>query len=253
LPSTLKLLLVEDNPDVIRYLKSLLDEDYNVETATTGLDGYNKAMETVPDLIISDVMMPEMDGFTLCRKLKADLRTSHIPVILLTARSDFESRIEGLRTGADAYLSKPFNKRELFVRINVLIGSRKALQARYAQIHDQNIAPGSNGKYHREDAFMDKVRNILETHLSDEEFGIAQLCEALGMSRSQLYRKFSALTDSTVNRFIIALRLEKAKELLSSTALNISEVAYDTGFKNPAYFSRAFSERFGYPPSKVKH
>ena len=255
LSSALKLLLVEDNADVIRYLKSLLEEDYNIETASTGADGFLKALETIPDLIISDVMMPEMDGFTLCKKLKADLRTSHIPIVLLTARSDFESRIEGLSTGADAYLSKPFNRRELFVRINALISSRKALQERYASLHEHAgvTTTALNGKYRREDAFMSKVRQLLEAHLSNEEFGITQLCEALAMSRSQLYRKFSALTDTTVNQFIIALRLEKARQLLSTTELNVSEVAYDTGFKNPAHFSRVFSERFGYPPSQVKH
>ncbi len=253
--SALKLLLVEDNADVIRYLKSLLEEDYNIETAMTGSDGFLKALETIPDLIISDVMMPEMDGFTLCRKLKADIRTSHVPIVLLTARSDFDSRIEGLSTGADAYLSKPFNRRELFVRINALIKSRKALQERYASLHDHSILTNgeSNGQYRREDAFMNRVRQLLEVHLSNEEFGITQLCEGLAMSRSQLYRKFSALSDTTVNQFIIALRLEKARQLLSTTGLNVSEVAYDTGFKNAAHFSRVFSERFGYPPSQVKN
>ncbi|MBT8321172.1 MAG: response regulator, partial [Eudoraea sp.] len=255
LPSALKLLLVEDNADVIRYLKSLLEEDYNIETAMTGTDGFEKAEETIPDLIISDVMMPGMDGFSLCRKLKADLRTSHIPIVLLTARSDFDSRIEGLSTGADAYLSKPFNKRELFVQINTLIESRKALHKRYAALHSQSAFPDNPAyeKYSREDAFMGKVRQLLEAHLSQEEFGIAQLCDALAMSRSQLYRKFSALSDMTVNQFIITLRLEKARELLATTNLNVSEVAYDTGFKNPAHFSRVFSERFGYPPSHVKN
>ena len=254
LRSALKLLLVEDNADVIRYLKSLLEEDYNIETAMTGTDGFEKAQETIPDLIISDVMMPGMDGFNLCRKLKVDLKTSHIPIVLLTARSDFDSRIEGLSTGADAYLSKPFNKRELFVQINTLIESRKALQKRYTTLHEQNAfsATSMHEKHRREDAFMGKVRQLLEAHLSQEEFGIEQLCEALAMSRSQLYRKFSALSDMTVNQFIITLRLEKARELLATTRLNVSEVAYDTGFKNPAHFSRVFSERFGYPPSQVK-
>jgi DNA-binding response OmpR family regulator len=254
LRSALKLLLVEDNPDVIRYLKSLLEEDYNVEEALSGTEGFEKAQETIPDLIISDVMMPGMDGFSLCRKLKADLKTSHIPIVLLTARSDFDSRIEGLSTGADAYLSKPFNKRELFVQINTLIESRKALQKRYTLLYNKGSLPASATpeRYSREDAFMDKVRQLLEAHLSQEEFGIEQLCEALAMSRSQLYRKFSALSDMTVNQFIIALRLEKARELLATTEFNVSEVAYDTGFKNPAHFSRVFSERFGYPPSHVK-
>ena len=250
----LNLLLVEDNADVIRYLESLLEGEYHIEIARNGVEGYEKALACIPDLIISDVMMPEMDGYTLSRKLKADLRTSHIPIVLLTARSDFDSRIEGLKSGADAYLSKPFNRRELFIRINSLIALRKDLQARYAVMADQKAYRdvSENGKHEREDAFMDKVREILESHLSDEEFGITQLCEALAMSRSQLYRKFAALTDISVNQFLMALRLEKAKELLATTQLNVSEVAYDTGFKNPAHFSRAFSEKFGYAPSQLK-
>ena len=251
---TLQLLLVEDNTDVIRYLESLLEGTYNIEIARDGAEGYKKALACIPDLIISDVMMPEMDGYTLSRKLKADLRTSHIPIVLLTARSDFDSRIEGLKSGADAYLSKPFNRQELFIRINALISLRKGLQARYAVLADQKVYRdiAENGKHQREDAFMDKVQEVLVAHLSDEEFGIVQLCEALGMSRSQLYRKFSALNDMSVNQFLIALRLEKAKELLATTHLNVSEVAYDTGFKNPAHFSRVFSEKFGYAPSHLK-
>ncbi|MBT8178594.1 MAG: response regulator [Eudoraea sp.] len=250
----LNLLLVEDNADVIRYLQSLLEGEYHIEIACNGTEGLQKALSVIPDLIISDVMMPEMDGFTLSRKLKADLRTSHIPIVLLTARSDFDSRMEGLKSGADAYLSKPFNRQELFVRINALIGLRKDLQARYALLADRKNfhEQARNGKHLREDAFMEKVQELLMAHLSDEEFGIAQLCEVLGMSRSQLYRKFAALTDMSVYQFIITLRLEKAKELLATTHLNVSEVAYDTGFKNPAHFSRAFSEKFGYAPSQLK-
>ena len=252
--NALTLLLVEDNADVIRYLEALLESNYHIEIARDGAEGYKKALACIPDLIISDVMMPEMDGYTLSRKLKTDLRTSHIPIVLLTARSDFDSRIEGLKSGADAYLSKPFNRRELFIRINSLIALRKGLQARYAVLAEQKAYRdiSENGKHQREDAFMNQVRELLQAHLSDEEFGIAQLCEALGMSRSQLYRKFAALTDMSVNQFIIALRLEKAKELLATTHLNVSEVAYDTGFKNPAHFSRAFSEKFGYAPSHLK-
>ncbi|MGB5238604.1 MAG: ATP-binding protein [Flavobacteriaceae bacterium] len=250
----LKLLLVDDNSDVIRYLRSLLEEDYSIDTATNGAKGFQKALISIPDLIISDVMMPGVDGLEFSRKLKADMRTSHIPIVLLTARSDFDSRIEGLSSGADAYLSKPFNKRELFVRIDKLIALRKGLQRRYVALADRKLGREKtlSGVYQREDAFMHKVRELLEAHLGDEEFGITQLCDALAMSRSQLYRKFSALSDMTVNQFIIALRIEKARQLLANTDLNVSEVAYDTGFKHPAHFSRAFAERFGYPPSKEK-
>jgi YesN/AraC family two-component response regulator len=254
LAAKLKLLLVDDNPDVIRYLRSLLEGHYALQTAANGAEGLQKAIKSIPDLIISDVMMPGVDGFTLSRKLKADIRTSHIPIVLLTARSDFDSRMEGLDSGADAYLSKPFNKRELLVRIDKLIDLRKGLQRRYASLAKRETFQEemNSGISKREDAFMHKVRELLDAHLSDEEFGVAHLCDALAMSRSQLYRKFSALSDMTVNQFIIALRLEKARQLLATTDLNVSEVAYDTGFKYPAHFSRAFAERFGYPPSKEK-
>ncbi len=250
----MKLLLVDDNADVIRYLRSLLEKDYSIDTASNGAEGFQKAIKSIPDLIISDVMMPGLNGLDFSRKLKADLRTSHIPIVLLTARADFDSRIEGLSSGADAYLSKPFNKRELFVRIDKLIDLRKGLQQRYVALAGRKVRREEThgGVHQREDAFMHQVRELLESHLSDEEFGITQLCDALAMSRSQLYRKFSALSDMTVNQFIIALRLEKARQLLANSDLNVSEVAYDTGFKHPAHFSRAFADRFGYPPSKEK-
>ncbi len=250
----LRLLVVEDNGDVVRYLRALLENTYEVYTAADGAEGFEMALETIPDLIISDVMMPVMDGFTLTRKLKADLRTSHIPVVLLTARADADSKLEGLGSGADAYLAKPFDRKELFLRIGNLIALRRQLQLRYAAPQKPRTLaqPGESLKHTREDAFMKQVWDILEAHLDEEEFGISRLCEALAMSRSQLYRKFAALTDTTVNQYLQNLRLNKARELLLTTELNVSEVAYDTGFKNPSHFSRAFSKRFGHAPSQVR-
>ncbi len=250
----LVILVVEDNKDVIQYISSLLCVDYEIVVAGNGQEGFEKAVEIIPDLVISDVMMPMMDGFAFCEKLKSDLRTSHIPVILLTARADSESKMEGLKAGADVYLAKPFNREELFIRIEKLISLRKALQHRYQatislqQRHD----PVSSPILDKEDAFMQEVRQTLENHLSEEEFGIAELCRSLAMSRSQLYRKFAALTNTSVHRFIRKLRLVKAKELLLTTELNVSEVAYDTGFKNPSHFSRVYSEEFGVAPSRTR-
>jgi len=250
----LNLLIVEDNSDVIRYLHSLLNQNYFVETAQNGFEGLSKAKEIIPDLIISDVMMPAMDGFTLCKQLKEDIRTSHIPIILLTARFDTNSRLEGLKTGADAYLAKPFNRDELFIRIEMLIELRKKLQVRYKTIADQGkpFDKAINSNYNKEDLFIQKVRNILEKHLNEEEFGIDKLCRSLAMSRAQLYRKFSALTDTTVYNFIRMLKLRKAKELLFTTNLSVTEVAYDTGFKSLAHFSRTYTKEFGHAPSKTK-
>ena len=249
----LHLLLVEDNKDVIEYLQMLLKDHYAVHTAVNGVEGLEKALETIPDLIISDVMMPGLDGYALTQRLKEDLRTSHIPIILLTARADDDSRLAGLESGADAYLAKPFNRQELFVRIRKLIALRRRLHKRYFRLADTGWTEdtGTEAGGTREDAFIGQVRQILEAHLDDEQFGISSLCQTIAMSRSQLYRKFAALTDVTVNQFILNLRLEKARELLKTTDLNVSEVAYDTGVKNPSHFSRACSNRFGHAPSQL--
>lgn len=257
----LKLLIVEDSKDVAAYLNSLLSLKYEISNAWNGVEGLELAIDMIPDLIISDVMMPLMDGFTLCRKLKNDMRTSHIPIILLTARNERASRMEGLRAGVDAYLVKPFNKEELFVRLDKLIALRKELRDsfhRMTQVSEksflniQTLSDINLSNHGQEYAFMSRVYEILKSHLSEEEFGIAELCVSLGMSRSQLYRKFSSITDTSVHQFIRNLRLIKAQELLRSTDLNVTEVAYDTGFKNPSHFSRVYSEHFGITPSKEK-
>ncbi len=246
----LKLLIVEDSADVTAYLKSLLDSEYSLLSASNGEEGWQLAVEEVPDLVISDVMMPRMDGFTLCRRLKDDIRTSHIPIILLTARNEKAARMEGLRCGADAYLGKPFNKEELFIRTDRLIALRRSLKDSFERMMsgpDTGSRPLAGGL---EYAFLNRTRASIESHLSEEDFGISELAGELGMSRSQLYRKFAALTDKSVNQFIRSLRLSKARELLRTTDLNVAEVAYDTGFKNPSHFSRAYRLEFGIPPSR---
>ncbi len=250
----LLLLIVEDNPDVVQYLRSVLEGKYRIEVAENGQAGFEKATDLIPDLIVSDVMMPVMDGLAFCEKIRADFRTSHIPVILLTAKVDAASKVEGLTSGADVYLAKPFNKEELLIRIQKLIELRKILQERYkikvvSQAEEEVV---SGNSYEMEDGFMQKVRLALENHLSDEEFGIDELCRSLALSRSQLYRKFKALTDTTVHHFIRHLRLVKAKELLLTTELNVSEVAMETGFKALSHFSRVFLEEFGMAPSQVR-
>jgi signal transduction histidine kinase/DNA-binding response OmpR family regulator len=250
----LVLLIVEDNKDVLRYLRSILHNDYQIEVAGDGNAGFEKAIEIIPDLVLSDVMMPAMDGFSFCKKLKNDLRTSHIPVVLLTAKVDAESKMTGLRAGADAYLAKPFNQQELHLRIQKLIELRKALHDRYKFVSSNNIdfELEENHISIKEDTFIQSVREILELHIAEEEFGIAELCLNMGMSRSQLYRKFSALTNTSLHHFIRKMRLVKARELLQTTELNVSEIAYDTGFKNLSHFSRVYSQEFGVAPSKER-
>ncbi|MDO8368702.1 MAG: two-component regulator propeller domain-containing protein [Saprospiraceae bacterium] len=246
-----RLLLIEDNTDVMQYLASLLTASYQVFKAQNGKKGLEMAFNLVPDIVISDVMMPQMDGFEVCQNLKTDERTSHIPVILLTAKADQTSKIEGLKFGADAYLAKPFHQEELVVRLEKLVELRRRLQARFQQPGSIGQTLGEKAK-NPEDLFLQKVRRILESHLDDEDFGMLQLCTALNMSRSNLFRKIKALTGLSATIFILNLRLEKARSLLETTDLNVSEVSYATGFGSPNYFSRAFHEAYGVPPGEMR-
>ncbi|MCB9051871.1 MAG: response regulator [Lewinellaceae bacterium] len=237
-------LIVEDNFDVIYYLRECLAGRYQVLEARNGREGVAKALETVPDLVVSDVMMPEMDGFEFCRILKTDERTSHIPVILLTAKATQEDKLLGLSHGADAYLMKPFHKEELLVRLEQLLELRRKLQQKYQ-------APDSAGP-EPEDAFLRKVREIIEAHLEEPDFSVEQLSRKAGMSRVQVHRKMKALTGVAASHYIKTIRLNRAFELLKDPELNISEVAYRVGFKDPSHFSRAFSQQFGVAPSELR-
>ncbi len=243
-------LLIEDNPDVLRYLSACLQDHYRLETALNGLQGIEKAIELVPDIIISDIMMPEKDGFEVCDTLKQDERTSHIPIILLTAKATMEDRVAGLEAGADAYLTKPFNQQELFVRLEKLVDIRRRLQARY---QDLNLSGATQHKnFQKEDAFLQKVNRAIEDHLANENFDATALCSAVNYSRSQLYHKLNALTGRSVAIYIRTIRLRRAKELLESTSLNISEIAYEVGFKDPSYFTRKYREEFGITPTQAR-
>ncbi|MDO8366983.1 MAG: ATP-binding protein [Saprospiraceae bacterium] len=243
------LLLIEDNADVVTYIVSLLKKEYEIHTAPNGRLGIERALEIIPDIIISDVMMPEMDGYEVCETLKKDERTSHIPIILLTAKAAEADRIIGLRMGADAYLMKPFNKEELFVRLEKLLELRRVLQNKYARWEAVSMTEVPSTL---EDSFLRKLRFVVEEHLDDPNFDVPQLCQAAHLSNMQVNRKLKALTDKTPSRFIRSVRLHKAKELLQSTELNISEIAYEVGFSDPNYFSRSFSEEFGVPPMSFR-
>ncbi|MCB9282917.1 MAG: response regulator [Lewinellaceae bacterium] len=247
------LLIVEDSPDVVTYLEAILGPRFHLKVATNGKEGLARARQVIPDLIVSDIMMPEMDGLEMCEALKTDMRTSHIPIILLTAKSDQTSRIEGLRTGADAYLAKPFDKTELLVRIDKLIELRANLQERYRDIRflfELKNTPADDP--HPEDQFMKEVHGIIESHLSDPNFDVPQLCKELGMSRSQCYQKFRALTGQSPADLIRRIRLHKARLLLEATGKNIGEVSAETGFKDLSTFSRSFRREFGVNPREVR-
>jgi len=242
------LLIVEDSNDVIEYLHALLKSDYHVEVAFNGKEGWEKALQLVPDIILTDIMMPEMDGIELLNKVKNDMRTSHIPVVILTAKADITSRLTGLERGADAYLAKPFHKKELKVQLKRLINLRKKLQERYANIEYFKASPDKNSKI--EDSFIGKIRDFMLANLG-EEINIKSLCIEVAMSKTQLYRKFNLLTDKTLFEYLQSLRLHHAKELLMTADINVSEAAYQTGFKNVSHFSKVFTKEFGINPSKV--
>ncbi len=244
-------LLVEDNEDVLTYLTSFLSVNYQIVIATDGQKGIDKALELIPDLIVSDVMMPEKDGYELCAALKTNERTSHIPIILLTAKSGQASKIEGLTVGADAYLAKPFNQEELLVRIDKLIELRRQMQKRFQRSGALFQTLKSPVKT-KEEAFLQKVLEIIERNMKDENFGMPQLCKELHISRSHLFRKLKAVTGKSATHLIRSMRLEKAKELLVSSHMNVTEVCFEVGFNNPGYFSMAFQEEFGVSPSAFR-
>ncbi len=245
------ILLIEDNPDVVEYLHACLKDLYQLDFAYNGQAGIEKALETVPDLIVSDVMMPFKDGFEVLETLKNDERSSHIPIVLLTAKADVQSRLAGLRRGADAYLSKPFHQEELLVTLENLLASRRKLQLKYQQ---NVLAPtaADASVEDPEDSFLQKVRAIVEANYQQEDFGLPQLCQKISMSRSQLFRKMKALTDLAPSDLIRSHRLQKAKALLESGAANVSEAAWEVGFKDASYFSKLYQEEFGEVPSATR-
>jgi signal transduction histidine kinase/DNA-binding response OmpR family regulator len=241
------LLIVEDNPDMRVYIRSNLEDKYRILEAANGNEGFKKSIKTLPDLVISDVMMPKMDGFQLCAQLKTDQRTSHIPVILLTARAAAEDRIGGLETGADDYIIKPFNARELQVRVKNLIKQRRNLRERFRK--EGILQPRELAATSTDQKFLQKALEIVELHLSDEQFSVVTFGKEIGMSRTLLYRKLQALTDYSPNEFIRNLRLNHAAQLLANHSGNVTEVAFRVGFNNLSYFTRCFQRQFGVSPS----
>jgi signal transduction histidine kinase/DNA-binding response OmpR family regulator/ligand-binding sensor domain-containing protein len=241
------LLLVEDNEDVMAYLISCLEDQFKLLIAENGQKGIEKAFETIPDIIISDVMMPKKDGFQLCEELKNDQRTSHIPIILLTARAAVEDRISGLKRGADVYMSKPFNQDQLKVQIESIISNRNKLQSRFRNLSILEMDAPEEVKI--EDAFIIKVRKYIESNLDNSDLTILQLSREMGVSRMQLHRKIKALTGLSTSIYLRSIRLDIALNLIKSNEYSISEIAYKVGFDDPRYFSRVFSEKFGKAPS----
>jgi DNA-binding response OmpR family regulator len=244
------LLIVEDNSDVRKYIKDNLDTKYRTLEAVDGKEGWKQSVELLPDLIISDVMMPKMDGFQLCEKLKTDERTSHIPVILLTAKATREDKLVGYETGADEYLMKPFEPDELRARIKNLIEQRERLHHYFQkqgifELDQQKITPVDK-------KFIQKVFNEINLRISDSSFNVELLAEDLALSRSVLHRKILSLTGEAPGELIRRIRLNKAAELIRHRFGNLSEIALEVGFNNPAHFSESFKRQFGCSPSQYQ-
>ncbi len=244
------LLMVEDNIDVRNYIKGFFEFEYNLLEAVNGIEGMEKSLEFIPDIIISDVMMPKMDGFQLLEKLKTDERTNHIPVILLTAKASDQDKIEGLEIGADDYMMKPFDAEELQVRTRNLIIQRQRIREHFKKqgfliLSDEKIVSVDK-------TFLKKASKVVEKYISDSKFGVEQFSKEMAMSRQQLRRKFISLIGESPSDFIKKYRLTKAAKLIEQNFGNISEIAYEVGFENPAYFASSFKKQFGISPSQYE-
>ena len=244
----LKLLIIEDNAEMRSYIRSCIDASlYTISEAANGEEGIAKAQKIIPDLIVSDVMMPKKDGFEVTYVIRNHTATSHIPLILLTAKASLESRLKGLERGADAYLTKPFSPRELTLRIQKLIALRTLLQQRYQNYN----TPQENPAFEKEDSFIRDFKNYINQHISESSLNVESISSHFAVSRMQLHRKLKALTNTNTSHYIRSIRLEKAMELLKKRELNITEIAYETGFSSIDHFSRSFKKAYGKSPSKI--
>ena len=241
-------LVADDNADLLRFVRESISSDFIVVTAPNGQEAWQKAVATVPDVVVSDVMMPVMDGLQLVKKLKEDMRTSHIPVVLLTARANNQSQVEGLRWGADDYVTKPFSVDVLTAKLHSLIANRAKLRALFTEADQRGIQ--QQVQQSTENTFLLKLTEVIDQRMEDASFGTDDICRAMGMSRSQLYRKLSAVTGKSVQEFVKLYRLSRAAEMLCTSDYTVTEVANLTGFKYIQSFSRSFKEQYGCTPSQ---
>ncbi len=244
---SVQLLVVEDNADLRHFISRQLSGTYKLMEAENGLKGWERALQTLPDLVITDSMMPELDGVSLCRKLKSDPRTSHIPVILLTARADEEHKLEGLGNGADDYLTKPFRLAELQIRIKNLIEGRRLLREQFSRHITADPRPLTVTS--DDERFLQRALEIMEVQMGNADFDVEAFSREIGMSRSHLHRKLTALTGLSPNEFIRTMRLKRAADLLRQHSGNVSEIAYQVGFGSLNYFTKCFRQQYGQTPT----
>ncbi|MEM8565956.1 MAG: tetratricopeptide repeat protein [Bacteroidota bacterium] len=243
-----KILLVEDNEDMRQYINAQLIKEYQVVEAKNGEQGLKIASTTIPDLIVTDLMMPKIDGIQLCKKLKTSLETSHIPIIMLTARAGIENKIEGLETGADEYLTKPFDVKELSTRVKNLILQRQRLIEHYST-NQQKLNPEKITVTSLDKKFLNQVLDLLEKNYANADYGVPQMQEGLALSKTQLHRKLKALTNESPGELLRNFRLKRAAQLLSQKADTVTQIAYRVGFNNLSYFAKCFKEQYGVAPS----
>ncbi|MCG8580914.1 MAG: response regulator, partial [Bacteroidales bacterium] len=243
------LLIVEDNADVRKMIRDLFDDLYQITEAVDGIDGMNKALEKQPDIIISDVMMPNLSGTEMCAKLKRNIETSHIPIILLTAKTSFENKLEGIELGADDYVSKPFSSRMLKARVKNLLHNRLVLQSRYKSEPKLDVSEIAKNNLDLE--WMKKLESVIDNNIDNDKFDVDYFASEMNISRSNLYRKVKAITGQTPNDFIQSFKIKKAAGMLmADSSINVTEVAYAVGFSSAKYFGQCFRKVYGVPPSK---
>lgn len=245
------ILVVEDNADMQTFICEIIASKYRFAKASNGLEGWDKAVEEIPDLIISDVMMPKMDGLSLCRKIKKDERTSHIPIVLLTAKAGKESKMEGLETQADDYITKPFDADELLVLLHNRIEQRKKLRERFSK--EVTLQPKDIAITSADEQFLQNAMEIVETNMADFDFTVETFVEQMNLGHTQVNRKLKALTDLTPVQFIRFIRLKRAAQKIAKEEDTISQIAYSVGFNNLSYFSKSFRKQFGQNPSEYEN
>jgi YesN/AraC family two-component response regulator len=249
-PSEYSVLIIEDNSDLLQYLTGKFSENFEVYTAQNGTAGITKAFDYVPDLIISDVVLPGMSGKELSKTLKSDVRTSHIPIILLTAQGSIEHRISGVQSLADLYITKPFNFDYLSASVWNLIGNRALLKEHFTS--DISTTEKLTVSKKLDKKFLNDFAGIVEQNLANEKFSVDDICKIIGISRVQLYRKVKALLDCSITDYILNRRLKKATYLLNNESYTISEITYMVGFSNPNYFATVFKAKYGCTPTEFK-
>ena len=248
--SNYTVLIVEDEVEIREFIANEMADHFEVLTANNGHDGIQKAIEAIPDLVLSDVLMPKATGLELCKSLKNNLKTSHIPIILLTALTDEESHVQGLKMGAEDYITKPFNINALFFKIRSIIENRKLTTQRY-QV-ETVMKPKELAQATPDQDFLEKTVSIIHNNISEPNFTIDKLVVELGMSRTPFFKKIKSLTNLTPNEFLKIVRLRHAAQLLLKTDMNISEISFEVGFLSTKYFRSTFKKQFGETPSSYR-